>query len=154
MNIKKGHLSKMWNTLYKLAYDEGFEYFYQCGDDIDFMENTTMFDSCIDSLSYINNIGVTGPYTSNTKLLTQTFVSRKHMEIFGFYFPEEIENWYIDDWINLVYGPELCIPIKTCSIKNCSSTERYSIINLGKDKLDTIIAQYKNKIHTYKTIQS
>jgi hypothetical protein len=61
------------------------------------------------------NKGITGPIDwgrdqFNTKhnvggkfILTQTFVSRKHMDIFGFYFPEEIKNWFCDDWITNVY---------------------------------------------------
>ena len=26
----------MWNVLFKQAYDDGCDYFYQCGDDIEF----------------------------------------------------------------------------------------------------------------------
>ena len=28
-NIKKGHLTVMWNVLFQKAYDEGCEYFFQ-----------------------------------------------------------------------------------------------------------------------------
>ena len=34
-----------------------------------------------------NNIGLTGPINNNNIGLTQSFVSRKHMEIFNWYFP-------------------------------------------------------------------
>ena len=34
--IPKGHLTIMWNVLFKKAYDDNFDYFYQCGDDIVF----------------------------------------------------------------------------------------------------------------------
>ena len=34
--IKKGHLTIMWNILFKMAYDENCDYFFQCGDDIAF----------------------------------------------------------------------------------------------------------------------
>ncbi len=37
-NIKKGHLTAMWNRLFKKAYQEGCDYFYQCGDDIQFLD--------------------------------------------------------------------------------------------------------------------
>ena len=36
-NIKKGHLTAMWNRLFRKAYEDGCEYFYQCGDDIQFL---------------------------------------------------------------------------------------------------------------------
>ena len=35
--------------------------------------------------------------------LTQTLVSRKHYNIFQFYFPEEIQNWFCYNWLNDVY---------------------------------------------------
>ena len=51
-----------------------------------------------------DNIGICGPINlPNKTILTQTFVSRKHYEIFKFYFPNEIKNWFCDDWINFVY---------------------------------------------------
>ena len=101
-NVKKGHLTKMWNILFKKAYDEDCDYFFQCGDDIQFTTKGWVSD-CISLLQRNNNIGVSGPINNNARILTQTFVHRKHMEIFNFYFPERIINWCIDDWINLVY---------------------------------------------------
>ena len=55
-------------------------YFYQCGDDINFKGNNGVNDSK-KNLQDNNNIGLTGPI--NNRILTQAFVSRKHMEIFG-----------------------------------------------------------------------
>ena len=43
--------------------------------------------------------------------MTQSFVSRKHMEIFSVYFPPEIVNWCCDDWINFVYYPKYIYPL-------------------------------------------
>jgi hypothetical protein len=37
--IAKGHLTVMWNRLCDLAYSEGCDYFFQCGDDICFRTN-------------------------------------------------------------------------------------------------------------------
>ena len=93
LNVEKGHLSKMWNILFKKAYDDNYDYFYQCGDDIEFNNSKQIFDLSIEKLKNKNNIGVSGPYTTNGNrlILTQSFVSRKHMDIFGFYFPEEIK---------------------------------------------------------------
>ena len=54
-------------------------------------------------LQSTNNIGVVGPLNNNPRILTQTIVSRKHRELFGYYFPPEILNWFCDDWINEVY---------------------------------------------------
>jgi len=111
--IDKGWVTKMWNKAFKKAYDDGCDYFYQCGDDIEFLDKEWVID-CIKAMERHKNTGITGPIDWGREqhkmmvgygkfILTQTFVSRKHMEIFGFYFPEEIKNWFCDDWITYVY---------------------------------------------------
>lgn len=103
-NVKKGHLTRMWNILFQYAYDDGCDYFYQCGDDIVVKEPylRRLVDK-IDQHPY--KIGLTGllnPINSRP-IVTQAIVSRTHMKIFGYFFPEEIINWYCDDWISLIY---------------------------------------------------
>ena len=102
-NIEPGHLTKMWNKLFEISYENN-DYFYQLGDDIVF-DNYDFLDEYIRELNNINNIGVTGYLTKNgnTNILTQSFVSKKHYQIFGYYFPETIKNWNCDDWISDVY---------------------------------------------------
>tara|TARA_B100000795_G_scaffold267496_1_gene252425 strand:- start:33 stop:785 length:753 start_codon:yes stop_codon:yes gene_type:complete len=113
-DIEKGWVTKMWNFAFKTAYDDGCDYFYQCGDDIEFLDKGWVSE-CITTMVKHLNEGITGPIDwgrdqYNAKhnmtckfILTQTFVSRKHMEVFGFYFPEEIKNWFCDDWITNIY---------------------------------------------------
>lgn len=51
--------------------------------------------------------GVIGPYTvgKNNRILTIDFVHRTHMEIFHLnYYPIELPDWWMDDWITHVYG--------------------------------------------------
>ena len=57
----------MWNRAFKEAYDDGCEYFYQCGDDIEFLDNDWDNDS-IEALKRRNNVGVTGPYDYGREL--------------------------------------------------------------------------------------
>ena len=101
----------MWNVLFKKAYEDGCDYFYQCGDDICFKTEGWVND-CIKTLIKNRNIGLTGPINNNSSILTQAFVSRKHMEIFGWFFPKEIKNWCCDDWYNMVYYPKYLYPLK------------------------------------------
>ena len=116
-SIQKGYLTKMWNLAFKQAYNDNCDYFFQCGDDIEFKSRDWIDDS-IKVLNENNDIGITGPMDlgrlnidsehnpgGQRFIQTQTFVSRKHMEIFGFYFPEEIKNWFCDDWITKIYYP-------------------------------------------------
>ena len=140
--ITKGHLTVMWNRLFETAYKDGCNYFFQCGDDIEFKTKHWVND-CITTLKKSNDIGLTGPINNNPRILTQSFVSRKHMELFGYYFPSEIINWFCDDWINDVYreikrfyplGQHLCI--------NMGGNPRYQINNgsfTNQRELDTSI---------------
>uniref|UniRef100_A0A6C0KK56 Uncharacterized protein n=1 Tax=viral metagenome TaxID=1070528 RepID=A0A6C0KK56_9ZZZZ len=128
-NITKGHLTVMWNRLYQIAYDENCEYFFQCGDDIEF-HTKSWVNSCIGVLQQNDNIGLTGPINNNAKILTQSFVSRKHMEIFGYYFPEEIINWFCDDWYNDVYKKVgHFFPLKNHFCANIGGAPRYNVNN-------------------------
>lgn len=127
-NIEKGYVTLMWNELYKLAYDNNCNYFYQCGDDIEFKTKDWIKD-CIIKLKENNDIGLTGPINNNSRILTQAFVSRKHMEIFGWFFPKEIKNWCCDDWYNMVYHPKYLYPLHNHLSLNNGGAPRYDIHN-------------------------
>lgn len=127
-NVRKGHLTVMWNILFKKAHDEGCEYFFQCGDDINFKTKNWINDS-INVLKQNNDIGITGPINNNPSILTQSMVSRKHMEIFGWFFPEEIINWCCDDWYNIVYKPSHLFPLGNHFCSNDGGQPRYEINN-------------------------
>ena len=124
--ITKGHVTKMWTRLFHKAYDDGCEYFYQCGDDIDFKTSGWVNDA-IKILQEHDNMGVTGPKNENPRIITQTFVSRKHREIFEYYFPPEIINWCCDDWINVVYRPKYFYPLTKHFSQNMGGRPRYMI---------------------------
>ena len=125
-DIKKGHLTKMCNVLFARAYEDDCEYFFQCGDDIYFATNGWVND-CISVLENNRGFGLTGPINNNSRILTQAFVSRRHMEIFGWFFPEEIINWCCDDWYNWVYQPKLFFPLYNHFCDNKGGKPRYDI---------------------------
>lgn len=128
-NIDKGHLTKMWNVLFDKALDENYDYFFQCGDDIEFSTKHWVND-CIQVLKKTNGIGLVGPINNNPRILTQSFVSRKHKELFGYYFPEEIINWFCDDWINEVYKKiRHFYPLKHHFCNNVGGQPRYKVNN-------------------------
>lgn len=118
---------RVWNYLFKTAYEEGFDYFYQLGDDIQIITNKSI-DRFIETLQSIDNIGVTGPLDINhPNLLTQSFVHRTHMDIFGFYYPHELTNWYCDNWIQEVYKPGRTIQLPDVYVRNSGGPCRYTI---------------------------
>jgi len=127
--ITKGHLTVMWNRLFKKALDDNCDYFYQCGDDIEFITKGWV-NASIKKLQENKNIGLTGPINNNTRILTQTFVSRSHYNLFGYYFPEEIINWCCDDWINEVYkNIKAFFPLLNQVCVNIGGDPRYTINN-------------------------
>lgn len=127
--IERGHLTKMWNRLFAKAYADNCDYFFQCGDDICF-KTKGWVNECIKTILLVNGLGMTGPINNNPFILTQTFVSRRHMDIFGYYFPEEIINWYCDDWINEVYKEiKHFFPLTSHYCENTGGDPRYNINN-------------------------
>lgn len=64
------------------------------------------------------------------------------MDIFGFFFPEEIVNWCCDDWYNFVYKPEFFYPLRNHICTNDGGQERYDINGDPAFK----VMQTKNKI--------
>jgi hypothetical protein len=128
-NVAKGHLTVMWNMLFKRAYNEDCEYFFQCGDDIEFNTKGWVND-CIRVLKDHNDIGLTGPINNNARILTQSFVSRKHMDLFGYYFPEDIINWFCDDWYNDIYRKlGHFYPLRNHYCANIGGNPRYNVNN-------------------------
>lgn len=129
-DIPKGHLTIMWNKLFDKAYDDDCDYFFQCGDDIVFTTKNWIND-CIEVLQKNNNIGIAGPINNNPRILTQSFVSRKHKELFNYYFPPELINWFCDDWINEVYRKlNAFFPLKEHYCNNVGGKPRYDIHNI------------------------
>ena len=128
-NISKGHLTKMWNILYDKALEENYDYFFQCGDDIEFHTKDWIND-CIQVLEKTNGIGLVGPINNNPRILTQSFVSRKHKDLFGYFFPPDIINWFCDDWINEVYKKiGHFYPLNNHFCNNVGGQPRYDINN-------------------------
>ena len=144
---EKGSLSVMWNTLAKEAYNS-CDYFYQCGDDIKFYDSEWS-EKFVNVLKKNNNIGVTGPLDlNNKKLLTQSFVHKTHYDIFGYYYPPSIKNWYVDDWIHQVYQPNNNFWLKEIKVRNSGGPPRYQV-NKNKNIFYEELNKDKNKLNNF-----
>lgn len=149
IDVEKGHVTKIWNKLAKICYKKNYNYIYACGDDIIFNGNGWL-TQCINKLKKNNNIGLTGPknINGNTKILTQCFVHRKHFKIFGFFYPNEIKNWYCDDWINEVYKSKTYLLPDNYYCTNTGGIERYKIIKCPKLK-NKLVIHHRNFLKSY-----
>ena len=111
------------------------------GDNADIAKKEARLNPLIKMLEKHKGVGLTGPLDygrikhgskeslpgGSRFIQTQSFVSRKHMEIFGFYFPEEIKNWFCDDWMTKVYYPTYFYQIDHY-VSNVGGDPRYEII--------------------------
>ena len=94
----------IWNMLSLRAYADGATHFFQLNDD-NRMLNECWASNLISVLDSDGGFGVVGPRdVNNQRILTQSMVSRIHIDIFGKLYPDAFRNWYSDDWLSMVYG--------------------------------------------------
>lgn len=96
------------NFLSRQAYNDGCEFIYRINDDTEFV--TPWTSALIGALRNFSPPlrGVVGPTCNqgNTAILTHDFVHRGHLDIFPTHYPEELTDWWLDDWISAVYGEQ------------------------------------------------
>lgn len=145
MENLKGKVGQIWNNLAFIA-AENNDFLYQIGDDIKLI-TPDWEDLFINYLASVNFIGAVGPNDiNNPKLITQSFVHTTHLKLFNYYFPPEIENWYIDDWMNDIYPAKKMISI---SVKNSGGPPRYTVKN-DKANFEKILKRDKEKLEIIK----
>ena len=148
-----------WNKLAEYAFNSEikYDYFFQIGDDI-VLETSNWTSAFINKLNQKNDIGVVGPCHLNNYngriaqgkpyVIENAFVSRKHLEIFGYFFHPSIKNWYCDDWITQVYK-NIFSEIHIDYLCRNSVMDRYNINNCNGiqnliDEGHDIITKYIN----------
>jgi hypothetical protein len=148
-----------WNKLAEIAYKDEikYDYFFQIGDDV-ILQTKNWTTRFINKLKEHNNIGVVGPcnlanYNLRKKkrlkiVIENSFVSRKHLDIFGYFFHPEIKNWYCDDWITEVYKPFFSQMQIDILCKNSINT-RYKIEHCKK-RLPFYVKQGIIKIYKFR----
>ena len=105
-NENRGAPCWIWNKLFGRACAEGASYFYQLNDDLLLVTEgwASRFVNALRS-NDPPDVGITGPLDlNNERLMTQSFASCSHFDIFGFYYPWRFKNWYSDDWAAQLYA--------------------------------------------------
>mmetsp|Transcript_23570 Transcript_23570/g.53504 ORF Transcript_23570/g.53504 Transcript_23570/m.53504 type:complete len:370 (+) Transcript_23570:1-1110(+) len=97
-----------FNELLQAAREYGATYITRINDDTEFLTSgwITVATKALGSL-FPPNVGVVGPFCKqgNVRIMTHDFVhASTHLSIFGTYYPEVFDNWFLDDWITRVYG--------------------------------------------------
>jgi len=158
------------NHLSKEAYTTGCDYLYRINDDTEFITPwTSAFIATLASFSP-PNIGVVGPtcHEGNTAILTHDFVHRSHIDIFGSHYPPELTDWWLDDWISLVYGDERTLKLPQVVVQHHVLATRYEVTWGSMRLLKTLVEEgnktlsdffsnkqlrpYSNESHPYKHV--
>ena len=89
------------------AIADGADYIVRVNDDTEFVTQHWIPKGIHGLLNFDPpNVGVVGPLCrqGNTHILTHDMIHSTHYTIFGWHYPPEFDNWWLDDWISLVYG--------------------------------------------------
>lgn len=154
----KGNVVAIWNSLFDEAMrtETFYKYYIQCGSDIMFSGENFMNDA-IKALEKNDGFGVVGlkdfgryQINPDDKLLTQSIVSFRHYQIFGFYFPPEIINWGCDDWMTEIYEKHNMVYRLPQKFLNLGGKPRYKIDRNYEYNYKKCLKDYGNRIEEYK----
>eukprot|EP00960_Hanusia_phi_P002190 62823-Hanusia_phi.AAC.1 len=129
--------TSMVNSIARLAHSSGSMYLVRINDDTQFVTSNWTHIG-IAALSNLKppNIGVVGPTCKqgNTAILTHDMVHRLHFDIFDFYYPGSLANWWSDDWITKLYS-DRAIRLKQWEVVHTLTHGTRYVVNYSHQKL-------------------
>jgi hypothetical protein len=144
-----------FNSACRAAYELGSDYIVRINDDTEFLTSRWITQG-IRKLSQFHpsKLGVIGPRCEqgNTNILTHDMVHRLHLDIFGMeYYPDEFDNWWIDDWISRVYGKNNTQRIDQWEVHHHINKHgtRYNVDERLKRHLETTLRKGRETIRKY-----
>jgi hypothetical protein len=118
-----------WSMIFALAHRYNVTWLYQVNDDLT-METAGWLTAFTEQLGALDNLGVAGPSDSfndfRCSLLTQSFVHRRHLDVFGFFYPLEIRDWKSDRWMSFVYPSDRTFCWLDIKARNGAAGTRYA----------------------------
>ncbi|KAG7363558.1 hypothetical protein IV203_026919 [Nitzschia inconspicua] len=144
-----------FNAVCRAAYELGADYIVRINDDTEFL-TPNWITLGVQQLNQFHpsQLGVVGPKCDqgNTDILTHDMVHRLHLDIFQHqYYPDEFDNWWIDDWISLVYGRNNTKRIVEWVVQHHIDKHgtRYSVNGQLKQHLDMTLQRGRETIQKY-----
>eukprot|EP00923_Selenidium_pygospionis_P010681 GHVN01018675.1.p1 GENE.GHVN01018675.1~~GHVN01018675.1.p1 ORF type:complete len:292 (-),score=31.96 GHVN01018675.1:689-1564(-) len=141
-----------FNSALQLAFDDGFQYFVRVNDDTQFV-STGWVPLALEALGSFDppNVGIVGPTHSGgkTSILTHDMTHRTHLKIFTDYYPKKFRNWYVDDWITYVYGPQRTKKLTAWTVKHLLIPMRYKPHSLKRKDINSTIEQGSKQIERW-----
>lgn len=137
------------NQLANIAINQyNAEYIYVFADDLEVTDLNFISDTFIPYFKNNNNLCLGWVLDGeNINLCTHPFVSKKHIEYLGYFYPPSIKNWYCDNWIQKLYTKlNKIINTKNIYIHNKyiakdepNSKNRYDIYLVNEELLNKLV---------------
>jgi hypothetical protein len=131
------------NQLANIAINEyGADYLFLIADDLEFYS----LDCIDDFISWFGdkNYGLchSRDKTNLADICTHPFVSSNHVKTLGYFYPNEIKNWYSDTWITQLYN-NLGLVYKTQDyiLRNTILDKRYTIHKICPSKFKKYVGE-------------
>jgi hypothetical protein len=134
----------------RAAYDAKADYMYRVNDDTEFLTRwPAIFVKALADVP--DSLAVVGPTCKqgNQKILTHDFVARKHMEVFEMnYYPPELTDWWMDDWISFVYGKQRTFKAKAVRVIHHTGAhgQRYEVDRSHEGMLKKLLETGRKKV--------
>jgi hypothetical protein len=143
----------VFNEMARAAYTDGADYFYRVNDDTELVGTwAKQFVKTVHQ--FTPPIAIVGPacQQGNQYILTHDFVHRTHMEIFEMnYYPPELKDWWMDDWISLVYGRKRTFKARKSEVIHHVKHHgmRYEVDRSNEQRVTSLVAAGRQKIHKW-----
>eukprot|EP01039_Chlorochromonas_danica_P006585 gene6585-7275_t len=137
----------------RAAYEAGASYFFRVNDDTELLSKwPRAFVQTIQRFS--PPVAVVGPFCAqgNSRILTHDFVHRTHMDIFGMnYYPPQLTDWWMDDWISFVYGQWRSFKAKDIVVVHHTGAhgQRYQVDSSHEALLGSLVKKGRQQIRQY-----
>lgn len=137
----------------RAAYHDGADYFYRINDDTELIAHwPSKFVQALQALPPPH--GVVGPscQQGNQLILTHDFVARVHMEVFNMnYYPPELVDWWMDDWISYVYGHKRTFKASQIKVMHHTGAhgQRYTVDRNNANLLPKLIEKGRQQIRQW-----
>lgn len=143
-----------FNEATRVAYEYGAAFIVRINDDTEFTSQGWI-SLAVDALYSFTPplVGVVGPTCEegNEEILTHDMVHVTHLEIFTNYYPDELNNWWVDDWISSVYGESRTMKLAHWSVAHHTTRhgQRYTVNETQKGLLPSLLERGRGQLSMF-----
>lgn len=144
-----------FNELAQAAFEYGADYIARVNDDTAFASSGWITIAINRLYSFQPpNVGVVGPLCeggSKRPILTHDMVHSTHFQIFKTYYPAELDNWWVDDWITHVYAPKRTALLSSWMVRHHTEIHgtRYLVNSSQEGMLSGLIERDRQVLEKY-----